>query len=284
MPPPLPPTRAWGRHPRRPGGPVSCPGAGSSAGWRFVLILGRGGPDGFFVAATGELPLGRCPVRPLRRGPPFVGLHRCWPRRLYVVAYVARSACRSRGSVLTPFGGLLFGPLLNTGLVVVSATLGACILFWVAHGSLGAMLRRRVGDRVGAFASGIRSDEAFYMLFMRLAPIFPFWLVNIAAALVGVRLRTFFWTTLVGIVPMTATLSFAGADIDATAARQIQAYDACRATRAAGCKLDLSFQQFYHAAAWPSSACCSVSRPRAGGLARLRVHLRDRSERRGETA
>ena len=92
-------------------------------------------------------------------------------------------------------------------------------------------------------SSDLAQDAASYLLFLRLVPAFPFWLVNLAPALLGVPLRTFVWTTAVGIIPGTFAYSFAGAGLDSIAAAQKQAFLACVATGATDCKAHIYLHQ-----------------------------------------
>jgi uncharacterized membrane protein YdjX (TVP38/TMEM64 family) len=146
----------------------------------------------------------------------------------YFAVYAAAVALAIPGAaILSVVGGALFGGLLAGLLAVFAATSGALILFFAARTSLGDLLRRTAGSMLSRFARGFQRDAVSYLLFLRLLPIFPFWLVNLAAALFGVRYTTFFWTTLVGIVPGTFAFTFAGAGIDSIAAAQRAAYVKC---------------------------------------------------------
>ncbi len=112
--------------------------------------------------------------------------------------------------LLTVAIGLVFGWALAAFIVVIGATLGASILFFAARSLLADFFRARAGERLNTMAEGFRKNAVSYMLFLRLAPIFPFLLVNVVPAILGVRFRTYFWTTAVGIIPGTIAYSFAG--------------------------------------------------------------------------
>lgn len=133
------------------------------------------------------------------------------------------------GLALTILSGFLFGPVLGTICAVASATIGATILFLVAGSSVGDALRAKAGPRLNRIAEGFRADAFSYLLFLRLVPVAPFWLVNLAPALVGIPVRTFFFATLIGILPGTAVFATIGAGLDSVIAAQEQAQAACLA-------------------------------------------------------
>ncbi|WP_040676578.1 TVP38/TMEM64 family protein [Nitratireductor pacificus] len=125
-------------------------------------------------------------------------------------------------SVLTLFAGFLFGWLVGGAVVAVAATAGASALFIAARTALGDVLSRRLGGRVSQMARGFEDDAFGYLLVLRLAPIFPFWVVNIAPALFNVRLGTYALATFIGILPGTFAYAYLGYGLDSvlTAAAQ----------------------------------------------------------------
>lgn len=117
-------------------------------------------------------------------------------------------------SVLTVFGGFLFGWLLGGAIVAVAATAGATALFLAARSAFGGFLRRGIGARAERLASGFEENAFSYLLALRLAPVFPFFVVNIAPALFDVRLRTYVTATFLGILPGCFAYAWLGAGID----------------------------------------------------------------------
>lgn len=117
------------------------------------------------------------------------------------------------GTLMTVTGGFVFGAAAGTGLVVIGATAGATALFLVARFALGDWLRGRAGAGIQRMRAGFRENELSYMLVLRLVPLFPFWLVNLAPAFLGVRLRTFVIGTVFGIIPGTAVFAVFGAGL-----------------------------------------------------------------------
>lgn len=105
------------------------------------------------------------------------------------------------GAVLTIAGGFLFGLVATTVYVVVAATLGATVVFLIAKTALGDSLRRKAGPAMRRMEAGFRENALSYLLFLRLIPVFPFWLVNLVPAFLGVPLSTYVLATAVGIIP-----------------------------------------------------------------------------------
>lgn len=129
----------------------------------------------------------------------------------YVAFYVAAVAFSLPGAVfITLAGGFLFGAAGGTALTVLGATVGATAVFLFARRIFGADALDGMGPVARRLAEGIRRNAASYLLVLRLVPLFPFVLVNLVPAFVGVRLRTYVVTTAIGILPGTAVFSLAG--------------------------------------------------------------------------
>lgn len=132
----------------------------------------------------------------------------------YMAAYAAAVALSLPGAVvLTVSGGLLFGTALGAALAVLGATTGAVLVFLAARSALGPLLARRAGPLLDRLRPQLQRDGFAYMLFLRLVPAFPFFLVNLAAALAGVPLGTYALATLIGIIPATTVFASIGAGI-----------------------------------------------------------------------
>ncbi|VAW19279.1 hypothetical protein MNBD_ALPHA12-1609 [hydrothermal vent metagenome] len=129
---------------------------------------------------------------------------------MIIIYIVAVAASFPAAWLLTVAIGLIFGWALGAVIVVVGATLGASLLFLVARSLMVDFFRKKAGTRFRLMAEGFRNNAASYMLFLRLAPVFPFLLVNVVPAIVGVRFSTYFWTTAIGIIPGTIAYAFAG--------------------------------------------------------------------------
>ncbi|HRK17896.1 MAG TPA: VTT domain-containing protein [Hyphomicrobiaceae bacterium] len=132
----------------------------------------------------------------------------------YVAVYVLAVSFSMPGAVfLTLAGGFLFGATLGTLLTVTGATIGATIIFLFAKTLFGENALERFGAPAAKLADGIRRNAASYLLVLRLVPLFPFFLVNLVPAFVGVPLATYVVTTFFGIIPGTAVFSLAGSGL-----------------------------------------------------------------------
>jgi uncharacterized membrane protein YdjX (TVP38/TMEM64 family) len=132
----------------------------------------------------------------------LVGRHPLAAPLAYMLIYAAAVALSiPGGAILTMTGGFLFGVVAATCYVVIAATSGATLVFLIAKSALGDSLRRRAGPAMRRMEAGFRENAFHYLLVLRLIPVFPFWLVNLVPAFLGVPLTTYVAATLVGIIP-----------------------------------------------------------------------------------
>ena len=144
----------------------------------------------------------------------FVADNRAAAMLAFAAAYtVAVAASLPAASLLSLMGGFLFGWLLGTLLTVAGATAGATLLFLAARSSFGEALRRRARPYIGRMEEGFHRDAFSYLLFLRLMPVFPFFVVNLVPAFLGVTTRLFVVTTFVGIVPGSAVYNVIGSGL-----------------------------------------------------------------------
>lgn len=143
---------------------------------------------------------------------------------------------------MTMVCGSLFGWAGGAALGVLSATTGATIVFALGRATVADLLRRRGGVRLQRLAAGFIRDAFSYILFLRLLPIFPFWLTNLAPAAFGVRLSTFVLATFLGLIPGGLTYAITGAGLDDVVAAHEAARAACRATGGDACTSALTWR------------------------------------------
>jgi len=133
---------------------------------------------------------------------------------IYMLIYAAAIAFSlPGGAVLTITGGFLFGSLLGTLCVVIAATAGATALFVIAKTSFGDVLRAKAGPALQKMQEGFQEGALSYLLVLRLVPLFPFFLVNLVPAFLGVSLRVYVLGTFIGIIPGTFVFATVGAGL-----------------------------------------------------------------------
>jgi uncharacterized membrane protein YdjX (TVP38/TMEM64 family) len=133
---------------------------------------------------------------------------------VFIAIYIAVVAFSlPGGAVMTITGGFLFGQWLGTLYVVFAATIGATILFVAARTALGDLLRAKAGPFLKKMEAGFQEDALSYLLVLRLIPIFPFFVVNLVPAFLGVTLRTYVIATFVGIIPGSFVYATVGAGL-----------------------------------------------------------------------
>ncbi len=168
----------------------------------------------------------------------FVTEHRVLAVLAYVGLYIVAVALSVPGAVfLTVSGGFLFGLAVGASAAVIGATIGATLIFLAARTALGEPLLRRAGPRAVKLAQGFRQDAFSYLLFLRLVPAFPFFLVNLVPAFAGVRLLPFVTATALGVIPGSLVYSLAGKGLDSVIAAQKNSYEACLTAGRADCRM-----------------------------------------------
>ncbi|MBL3705639.1 TVP38/TMEM64 family protein [Sulfitobacter sp. BDSS02] len=138
---------------------------------------------------------------------------------VFVAIYVTIVSFSLPGAaVASVTGGFLFGLPLGTALNVLSATIGASVIFLAARWGLGAALSAKIDaseGRLRRLREGLRENEISVMLLLRLVPAVPFFVANLLPALVGVRFANFFWTTALGIIPGALVFTSIGGGLGA---------------------------------------------------------------------
>lgn len=129
----------------------------------------------------------------------------------YILVYVIVVAFSlPGGAVMSMTGGFLFGWIAGIFYILIGATIGATVLFLAAKTALGDALRNRTKGAIRKLEDGFRENAFNYLLFLRLVPALPFWIVNLVPAFLGVSLRTYVLATFIGIIPGAAVYSSIG--------------------------------------------------------------------------
>jgi len=177
----------------------------------------------------------------------LVAAHRALAIFGFIAVYVTAVALSFPGAaLLTVVGGAIFGTLIGGVAAVTAATLGATVIFLVTKFACGCVASRgwtrRTAPLAEKLAAGFRKDAFCYLVFLRLVPLFPFWLINLISAPAGVALSPFVGATALGIIPATFAFAFFGAGLNTALVAQESIYRACLATGEAGCHLDFDLQ------------------------------------------
>lgn len=143
-----------------------------------------------------------------------VGAHAIAAPLVYIVLYIVVTVCSLPGAtIMTLTGGFLFGALTGGTYSVIGATIGATLLFLAARSAFADLLRARAGGTLAKLEAGFRRDAFNYLLVLRLVPLFPFFVVNLAAAFLGTSLGTFVVATFLGIIPGTFVYASVGSGL-----------------------------------------------------------------------
>ncbi len=177
----------------------------------------------------------------------LVATHRSVAILTFIVVYAAAVALSFPGAaLLTVAGGAIFGTLTGGLAAVTAATLGATVIFLITKYAFscvgGCGWTRRAAPLAEKLAAGFRKDAFCYLVFLRLVPLFPFWLINLISAPAGVALVPFVTSTALGIIPATFAFAFFGAGLSSAIVAEESAYQACAAAGEAGCHLDFDLR------------------------------------------
>ncbi|MFN3955715.1 MAG: TVP38/TMEM64 family protein [Pararhodobacter sp.] len=142
---------------------------------------------------------------------------------LFMLAYITIVAFSLPGAAIASLtGGFLFGLFPGALFNIGAATLGALVIFVIVRMGLGEGLKARIDASDGTvrrLSDGIRRNEVPVLLSMRLVPVLPFFVANLVAAVLGVALWRFAWTTFVGIIPGGVIYTWVGAGLGEVFAR-----------------------------------------------------------------
>lgn len=133
---------------------------------------------------------------------------------IFFLVYVLATSVSFPGAlILTLAGGALFGLVQGTLLISFASTIGALFAFLVARYFLHDFVQNKFSDRLTLINQKVEKEGAFYLLFLRLVPAFPFFLVNLVMALTPIRAWTYYWVSQLGMLPATLIYVNAGTQI-----------------------------------------------------------------------
>ena len=130
--------------------------------------------------------------------------------------YVLAAALSFPGaSILTLAAGAIFGWAMGLLLVSFASSLGALLAFWASRYLLRDVIEKRFGKLLQPINEGLAKDGTFYLLTLRLVPLFPFWLINLLMGLTTLGARRFYIVSQIGMLVGTAVYVNAGTQLAA---------------------------------------------------------------------
>jgi uncharacterized membrane protein YdjX (TVP38/TMEM64 family) len=134
----------------------------------------------------------------------------------FIAIYIIQTALSLPGAaILSLAAGAIFGAVMGTMYVNIGATVGATLAFLVARYLFHDVIQKKFGPRLEKINRELETRGFNYLLFLRLVPLFPFFLINLGSGLTNMPLRTFILGTLVGIIPGSFVFCNAGASLAA---------------------------------------------------------------------
>ncbi|MDT8320553.1 MAG: FAD-dependent oxidoreductase [Xanthomonadales bacterium] len=132
----------------------------------------------------------------------------------YMAIYIVMAALSLPGAaIMTLAGGALFGLAAGTVAVSFASSIGATLVFLAARFLFRDTIQKKFGKRLSAINAGVKKDGAFYLLALRLVPVFPFWVINLVMALTPIRTWTYYWVSQLGMLPATLVYVNAGTQL-----------------------------------------------------------------------
>jgi uncharacterized membrane protein YdjX (TVP38/TMEM64 family) len=128
----------------------------------------------------------------------------------FIIIYISTAFFLPGAIPLTIAGGLLFGAFLGAVYVCIGATVGATLAFFSTRYLIGSWIQDKYRNQLKRFNEEIEKNGYYYLLTLRIIPIFPFFLVNFFAGLTNIPYRIFLWTLLITVLPGTVIYAFAG--------------------------------------------------------------------------
>lgn len=146
----------------------------------------------------------------------YYAQHQALTVLLFGLAYTVVVALSIPGAIwMTLLAGFVFGTVAGAAIVIVAATLGSFIVFLAARYAIGDLLYKKAGPFVRRMEEGFRKNAFSYLMFLRLVPVFPFWLVNLVPAFLNVGAAAFVVATTLGIAPATFVFASVGSGLGA---------------------------------------------------------------------
>ena len=147
----------------------------------------------------------------------FSGLYQARPILVvaaYMLIYIVVTALSLPGAaVMTLAGGGLFGLVTGTIAVSFASTIGATLACIVSRYLLRDWVQKKFGDKLTKINQGMEKEGGFYLFSLRLVPIFPFFVINLAMGLTPIKIPTYYWVSQLGMLPATLVFVNAGTQL-----------------------------------------------------------------------
>ena len=144
----------------------------------------------------------------------FYAAHKVLTVASFMAIYIVQTVLMLPGAaILSLAAGAIFGALPGTLYASIAATIGATLAFLASRYLLRDLVFSKFGSKFEKMNRELENRGLSYLLFLRLVPVFPFFLINLAAGLTHLPLRTFFFGTMVGIIPAGFVFVNAGASL-----------------------------------------------------------------------
>ena len=132
----------------------------------------------------------------------------------YMLVYITAAALSLPGAViLTLAGGALFGLVTGTIVISFASTIGATLACLVSRFLLRDWVQARFGEKLASINAGIAEEGGFYLFTLRLIPVFPFFVINLAMGLTRIKVSTYYWVSQLGMLPATLVYVNAGKEL-----------------------------------------------------------------------
>ncbi len=133
---------------------------------------------------------------------------------VYMLIYIVATALSLPGAViLTLAGGALFGLVTGTIVISFASTIGATLACLVSRFLLRDWVQKRFGDKLQRINEGMEREGGFYLFTLRLIPVFPFFVINLAMGLTRIKISTYYWVSQLGMLPATIVYANTGKEL-----------------------------------------------------------------------
>lgn len=134
-----------------------------------------------------------------------------WTVLVYLATFITVILCGlPAAALMNILAGFLFGIINGVTYIIIAATIGGTLFFLMVRYLVGSYLQVRFANRLKTFNQSWEKDGWQFLLLLRVIPLIPFFMVNILAGLTSVSVRTFMWTTALGVIPTALIFTFAG--------------------------------------------------------------------------